>query len=88
MNLHTEQLDVQPDYFRQFSEANPSEILPLGLKHVNLKRASSKINELLQKAEPNDVIENSEYNFELEEANFAHLHNHSQFSVLQSTISV
>jgi len=83
-----EQLDVQPDYFRQFSEANPSEILPLGLKHVNLKRASSKINELLQKAEPNDVIENSEYNFELEEANFAHLHNHSQFSVLQSTISV
>src|SRR5688572_16588412 len=35
-----EQLDVSPDYFKNFSEANPQEIQLIGLKHINLKKAS------------------------------------------------
>jgi DNA polymerase-3 subunit alpha len=32
-----EELEVQPDYFKTFSEANPSLIKGIGLKHINLK---------------------------------------------------
>ncbi|CAN0602086.1 unnamed protein product, partial [Ectocarpus sp. 12 AP-2014] len=31
------ELDVQPDYFEHFSEANPQVIKLIGLKHINLK---------------------------------------------------
>ncbi|RNC87763.1 MAG: DNA polymerase III subunit alpha [Winogradskyella sp.] len=85
-----EQLDVQPDYFEQFSEANPKTIALIGLKHINLKRESAKINERLQKeqieAVPTET--NKEAVSKLAEVDFVHLHNHSQFSILQSTISV
>jgi len=83
-----EQLDVQPDYFEKFSETNPKEIQLIGLKHINLQKASAKINEQLQKAQTIDVEEIPIDVSELENINFAHLHNHSQFSVLQSTISI
>ncbi|WP_299127438.1 DNA polymerase III subunit alpha [uncultured Winogradskyella sp.] len=85
-----EQLDVQPDYFQKFSEANPDTIRLIGLKHINLKRESAKINERLQK-EQVDVVPtetNKEVASQLAEVDFVHLHNHSQFSILQSTISI
>ncbi len=86
-----EQLDVNPDYFQTFSEANPKTIQLIGLKHLNLKKASAKINKRLAKAqkEPTDLLQNNTFTTaQLNEANFVHLHNHSQFSVLQSTISI
>ncbi|TJY37944.1 DNA polymerase III subunit alpha [Pontimicrobium aquaticum] len=83
-----EQLDVQPDYFEKFTEANPKEIQLIGLKHINLKKASAKINEQLQKSQEVNIEKSSVDASELEEVNFVHLHNHSQFSVLQSTISI
>ncbi len=83
-----EQLDVQPDYYEKFTQENPQEIQLIGLKHINLKKASAKINELLQKAQTIDVEKSSVDISELQDANFVHLHNHSQFSVLQSTISI
>ncbi len=85
-----EQLDVEPDYFTNFKEVNPNEIQLIGLKHINLKAESAKINERLQKAQSVDISsETLEQNVsELKDANFVHLHNHSQFSVLQSTMSV
>jgi len=83
-----EQLDVQPDYFEQFSEKNPKEIQLIGLKHINLKKASAKINEQLEAAQADDIITELVDTSELEDSNFVHLHNHSQFSVLQSTISI
>ncbi|WP_179343351.1 DNA polymerase III subunit alpha [Winogradskyella ursingii] len=86
----TEQLDVQPDYFEKFSKENPSEIQLIGLKHINLKKASAKINARLQKeqiqAVPTKV--NKEAAKQLADVDFVHLHNHSQFSILQSTISI
>jgi len=42
-----EQLDVKPDYFKNFSEANPQVIQLIGLKHINLKKASKKIADAL-----------------------------------------
>ncbi|NND80598.1 MAG: PHP domain-containing protein, partial [Maribacter sp.] len=85
-----EQLDVQPDYFQDFSEANPQEIKLIGLKHINLKKASKKIADALWEKDTGGVSEAEiKENIEsLSEAQFVHLHNHSQFSVLQSTIKI
>jgi len=84
------QLDVQPDYFENFSEANPQEIELIGLKHINLKKASKKIADALWEKDTGGVSsEEMEENIQsLADAPFAHLHNHSQFSVLQSTINI
>ena len=46
-----EQLDVQPDYFQNFSQENPQSIEFIGLRHINLKAASDKIRVSLNKAE-------------------------------------
>jgi len=85
-----EELDVQPDYFQKFSEANPKEIGLIGIKHINLKKSSDTIYEQLQKAQVEDVLGSDLDNdiADLSDVDFAHLHNHSQFSVLQSTISI
>ncbi|WP_116770204.1 DNA polymerase III subunit alpha [Maribacter litoralis] len=85
-----EQLDVQPDYFKNFSEANPQEIQLIGLKHINLKKASKKISDALWEKDTGGVSQEEiqENLATLENASFAHLHNHTQFSILQSTISV
>jgi len=85
-----EQLDVQPDYFERFSEENPQTIQLIGLKHINLKRESAKIAERLRKNETTGISaeEIKENIQDLKAVDFVHLHNHSQFSVLQSTMSV
>ncbi|NNL01201.1 MAG: DNA polymerase III subunit alpha [Eudoraea sp.] len=85
-----EQLDVQPDYFDTFTEANPKEIALIGLKHLNLKKASAKLAAAKEKEAPSGISheEITENIKTLEEVPFVHLHNHSQFSVLQSTIKV
>ncbi len=85
-----EELDVQPDYYEQFSEVNPGTIELIGLKHINLKKASDKIREELDAAIQTEEISSQDIDENitaLEETNFAHLHNHSQFSILQSTSS-
>jgi DNA polymerase III subunit alpha len=86
----TEQLDVPPNYFKLFSEANPQEIQLIGLKHINLKKASKKIADALWEKDTGGVsqAEIRENIKTLEDAPFVHLHNHSQFSVLQSTINI
>ncbi|WBU87895.1 DNA polymerase III subunit alpha [Cellulophaga omnivescoria] len=85
-----EQLDVQPDYFKNFSEANPKPIELIGLKHINLKKASKKIADALWAKDTGGVSkeEIKENLATLESAEFSHLHNHTQFSILQSTISI
>ncbi|MBC7417009.1 MAG: DNA polymerase III subunit alpha, partial [Pedobacter sp.] len=85
-----EQLLVDAEYFPKFKEVNPAQIKSFGIKHINLKSASEEIRKRLQKNEgagisKEDIAENKE---ELVSADFAHLHNHTQFSVLQSTISI
>ena len=85
-----EELDVDADYFHKFKEANPKEIQLIGLRHINLKAASDEIRKKLnlEEKENNQVVISAEDKKDLRLAKFAHLHNHSQFSVLQSTISI
>ena len=85
-----EELDVQPDYLQNFKEANPAPIQLIGLKHINLKEASKRIREkLIKDQEPDFTQQEIQENIAaLDAVNFAHLHNHTQFSVLQSTTSI
>ncbi len=85
-----ETLDIQQDYFQNFSEANPKLIQLIGLKHINLKKASEKIRETIEAVSEVKEISSAEINENistLSEVAFSHLHNHSQFSILQSTTS-
>ena len=85
-----EELDVQPDYFQRFREKNPEPIQLIGLKHINLKEASKRIREKLSADQEPDLTQQEikENIAVLDEADFVHLHNHTQFSVLQSTTSI
>lgn len=82
-----EELDVPGDYYENFKKENPGEIQLIGLKHINLKKASDAIRESLKASGATTGISSASKE-ELENAVFAHLHNHSQFSVLQSTMSI
>ena len=84
-----EQLDVDVDYFKNFSETNPKPIQVIGLKHINLKKESDKIRKRLDKLkDTKETISTSDGLAELENVQFSHLHNHTQFSVLQSTMQI
>ncbi len=83
-------LGVEQDYFENFKLKNPREIQLIGLKHINLKEASDKIRQQLgaKQETPISKQELSDNKQILIDTDFVHLHNHTQFSVLQSTISV
>ena len=85
-----EELDVPAGYFQDFQSKNPREIQLIGLKHINLKAASDKIREQLQEV-GQDSTQTTITEADIKDfsaAKFAHLHNHTQFSVLQSTIGI
>jgi len=88
-NYTQEELDVDADYFNRFSDKNPKTIQVIGLKHINLKKASEKIaKRLAQQTAPKVSKDEITKNIStLKEAEFSHLHNHTQFSILQSTMS-
>ena len=83
-------LEVERDYFEDFQLKNPREIQLIGLQHINLKEASDKIRQQLggQQTASISKQELSDNKQILIDSDFVHLHNHTQFSVLQSTISV
>ncbi len=83
-------LEVEQEYFEDFQLKNPREIQLIGLQHINLKEASDKIRQQLgsQQTAPISKQELSDNKQSLIDSDFVHLHNHTQFSVLQSTISV
>ncbi|WP_397445290.1 DNA polymerase III subunit alpha [Polaribacter sp. R77954] len=84
-----EQLDVDADYFKNFSETNPKPIQVIGLQHINLKKESDKIRKRLEKLKDDkETKSTSEGLAELKDVKFAHLHNHTQYSVLQSTMQI
>ncbi|MBT8322236.1 MAG: PHP domain-containing protein, partial [Eudoraea sp.] len=83
------QLKAGPEYLQDFKSANPEPISLIGLKHINFKEASKKIREQLAEAESDLSHAALEENMaSLADVPFVHLHNHSQFSVLQSTIRI
>lgn len=85
-----EELQVTTDYYKEFTEVNPEPIAPVGLKHKNLKKASEKIAKNKEAQEQNAIsdVDLNKNIRSLEDVEFVHLHNHSQFSVLQSTINI
>ncbi|MFT4601923.1 MAG: DNA polymerase-3 subunit alpha, partial [Arenicella sp.] len=86
-NFSDEELDATDNYLQDFIEKNSTMIPAVGLPHQNLKAASEK---LKQSKETKDTpIVNLHDNLDrLKDVSFTHLHNHSQFSILQSTIKV
>ncbi len=83
-------LEVEGKYFNDFLELNPLEIVPVGLKHLNLKEASDKIRKRKVREEGGSTVEvnEAENRARLKDVQFAHLHNHTQFSILQSTTAI
>jgi DNA polymerase-3 subunit alpha len=84
------ELQVEQDYFQEFQNYNSAPIQLIGLQHINLKEASEKIKQQFgdQNVVPVSKVTLSENKQVLIDTDFVHLHNHTQFSVLQSTISV
>jgi DNA polymerase III subunit alpha len=81
-----EELQVESGYFVDFQKVNFTTIPLFGLQHINLKEASKRI-----KSEKKSDAKIPIYEAEQEDlttVDFVHLHNHTQFSVLQSTVSV
>ncbi len=84
-----DELQCDETYIQRYKEANPKPFQLIGLKHINLKKASENIHKKLAKLE-GDTSEtiSDEAISRFNEAKFAHLHVHTQFSILQSTISI
>jgi DNA polymerase III subunit alpha len=83
-----DELQVELEYFHKFKEINPNPIALIGLKHLNLKEESAKIKKKQEEEFKINTGSESISLTELEKMPFAHLHNHSQFSILQSTSSI
>ena len=83
-----EELKAAPDYLQQFNKANPNPVQVVGLKHSNLKKKSEQIRKRQAAQHSDSTIDVSKNEDSLKEVSFAHLHNHTQYSVLQSTIQV
>ncbi|MCK5678003.1 MAG: DNA polymerase III subunit alpha, partial [Flavobacteriaceae bacterium] len=80
------ELQVSDDYFAAFTDKNKNAFPLIGLKHINLKTESKKLKE--KKVQKLDVQKDTSIQANLVDVQFTHLHNHSQFSILQSTSSV
>ena len=84
-----EKLGAPADYYNQYQAANSEAVAGIGLKHVNLKKASAALQAQAQPVTAAPTKQDIKENLaQLEDTAFVHLHNHSQFSVLQSTMSV
>ena len=82
------QLGVTNEYFDRYISKNSKRIEHVGIKHINLKKKSEKLKKLADE-KSNLVPEiKKEVHSDLDDIQFAHLHNHTQFSVLQSTMSI
>lgn len=80
-----EELQVERDYFDNFITVNPNMMEGVGLTHLNLKEESAKLKTETSSVSKAEIKEGLE---KLEGVNFTHLHNHSQFSILQSTTDI
>jgi DNA polymerase III subunit alpha len=80
-----EDLKKEVDYFYKFKDKNPKPIQLVGLNHVNLKELSLS----LKQTEQDNKKSLTDVDLSVfEKAPFVHLHNHTQFSILQSTTNI
>lgn len=84
-----DELQQEERYIEDFKAFNPKPIGIIGLKHLNLKEESAKIRATEEPAgESIPTVDKSEAMERLANCSYAHLHNHSQFTILQSTTQV
>jgi DNA polymerase-3 subunit alpha len=81
-----DELNQDSTYLEDFKSFNPMPIGLIGLKHTNLKEESAKLKQAVNQS-VTQKVDHSAIEL-LTDLPFAHLHNHSQFSILQSTITV
>ncbi len=84
------QLNAEAGYITEFQNKHPEPFKLIGLKHINLAKASKALQQEEQtdetdKPSQKELDQNLKH---LSDESFVHLHNHSQFSILQSTLSV
>jgi len=83
LGIFTEaELKQEPGYLTHFQTANPTTIKPAGIVHVNLKEYSAK---LKAKTAQETTETKKTAGVSTIDAAYAHLHNYTQYSVLQST---
>ena len=82
------ELQQEPEYLKRFKEANPEPIKIIGLTHLNLAEESEKLKKSTQEQPSITKKEISGNALLLEDIPFSHLHNHTQFSILQATTEV
>jgi DNA polymerase-3 subunit alpha len=85
-NYTKEELGVSADYFQKFEAKNPTTIDLVGLKHLNLQKESAKLKTTYDDTAQLTTADETAQG--LKNTSFAHLHCHSQFSILQSTSSI
>ena len=85
-----EELNTDVTGISEFKKTNPAPIAPIGLTHVNLKKESDKIRKSLERQAKSkkDIEIDVEGAERLANYSFTHLHNHSQYSILQSTTQI
>jgi DNA polymerase III subunit alpha len=87
-NFTQAELKATDNYLVEFVAANPAMITGYGLQHVNLKAASELLKQQAEIPKETRVIDIGANAVRIAQAEFSHLHNHTQFSVLQSTIEI
>ena len=83
-----EELEADSSYFVDFTDVNKEVFAPAGLKHRNLKKESDKIRKKEQESKDDRRKASNESLEALQKVQFSHLHNHSQYSILQATSNV
>lgn len=84
--LTLSELQQEKGYFEKFREQNPSPIQLIGL---NIKPYGEEDEEILKtNTESIESTDSTLSKSEIAQLNFSHLHNHSQFSILQSTSDI
>jgi len=86
--FNEDQLGVTNEYFDRYISKNSKRIEHVGIKHINLKKKSEKLKKLANEKSNLAPEIKKEVHSDLDDIQFAHLHNHTQFSVLQSTMSI
>ena len=82
------ELILDDEQYAHFFEKNHDVIQPIGLKHINLFKSSKELVKKVSKSSDRTEKEVRKGIEKLANIPFSHLHNRTQFSVLQSTIQV
>lgn len=88
-NYTNKDLQQEGDFITKFREVNKEPFDFIGLEHLNLKEESKKIaDRMAAEAGPVEVVDTDANLEALKGVPFSHLHNHSQYSILQATSQI